>query len=146
MSTVEELRAVLPPLQKRIDDDAKSMERQRSVMTNLSVALSSDPPNHSVIKRQLQMPARKDLEARSTEIAEFIRSVDALNREAWKRLPLNVFPQFVKAAQDEGLKVDGHPPKLTVGRGIDVQFRLDENKTIVNGVRLESIDPRVVLA
>jgi hypothetical protein len=139
------LSNALRSLEATIADRAKSLNRQREFVEAVNTAASRKPPNYSVLKRLMSLPARSELVEEAAEAGALLSSLEQATAEAWRRMPLTAINEFVELAKAEGLDVDGQPPHLTVGRGVDVAFYIQENRTVVNGVQILSIDPRDVL-
>lgn len=140
-----ELADQLRELEDRIAERAKSMNRQRDFVEWVTKAVTREPPNFSVLQRLLALPARAEVVRDTPEADPLLASLDAATKEAWNHMRLTAIGEFVELAQGEGLEVTGQPPRLTLGRGIDVAFSLQENRTVVNGVQIQSVDPRDVL-
>src|SRR5574341_493298 len=118
---------------ERVAEEAKSLQRQRDFIDHVSRALRRDPPNYSALQKLLKFPAREELAQRFPEAEEALETLERATAEAWREVSLRVLGRFRSLAKDSGFEVEGQPPKLTVGRGIEVAFQPNENKSIVNG-------------
>jgi hypothetical protein len=137
----EHLRA----LGQQAKESVNSFRRQQDLADQMAAAIELDPPNYSVLLRHLQSKVRQEIEAAFPEAADWLAELQKETEAAWADASLFWVGEFVELAKAEDLAIEGKPPKLKVGRGIDVEFRIRQNRSLVNGTQLLSVDPRDVL-
>lgn len=140
-----ELTDGLRSLEEKIVERAKSLARQRELIEQLNAAATREPPNYSVLKRLLSLPARRELVQEAPESDVLLVELEEATSRAWRSMPLTAISDFVELAKESGFDVTGQPPRLIVGRGIELTFSIQENRTVVNGVQIQTVDPRDVL-
>lgn len=129
-----------------VTQQAKSLNRQRDFLDHVSEAVNREPVNLSALKRLLALPARTEVAARGDEVTALLTRLDEAVGRAWGEFALSVGATFRSLASAAGLQVDGQPPQITVGRGIDVVLDVTRNRAVVNGAVLQTVDPVDVLA
>jgi len=141
MEDFNDVAADLQSLAEAVANKAKSYQRQRELVDALAAAAQRTPPNISAIRRLIALPAQKELRESFDDAGGVLDALHERARNAWSDFELNFISDFRQLATGAGLEVHGQPPKLSVGRGVEVVFKLKENKTIVNGVSIQSVDP-----
>jgi hypothetical protein len=141
MGTFDTAAQELGALAEAVIEQSKSLSRQRELVEQLSSAVRRQPPNISAVRRLLDQPASTDLRKSFPSTGALMDGLRELAHGAWNDFALNVGADFRRLATAYGLPVDGQMPKFSLGRGIEVVFRLNENKTVVNGTTIQTVDP-----
>jgi hypothetical protein len=135
----------LERLAKAVIDRANALKRQRDFIEQVHERAALDPPNYSVLRRLLSLPAMDEVVEDFKPESESLIALKEATDEAWGRMRLSAINDFVKGAEQAGLAVRGQAPRFTVGRGNEVTFDVSKNRTSVNKTVIKSIDPRDVL-
>jgi len=135
----------LRSLEAQTAEREKSLARQREFIEKLNAAATREPPNYSVMKRLMSLPAREELVREAPEAERLLADLEEATSKAWRSMPLTAIGEFVELAKESGFDVTGQPPHLIVGRGNDLMFYVQENRTVVNGVQILTVDPIDVL-
>jgi hypothetical protein len=136
----------LTGLASRVAERAKSLQRQRDFITSLLAALEREPKNVSALKRLLSTPTRNEVQSQFPEADHLFTRLDEWTAATWRTFSLTAAATFRALGTDAGYTVTGQPPRLTVGRGIEVVFHMSQNKSIIDGVAIQTVDPHDVLA
>src|SRR4051812_47684259 len=128
METFETAAGQLSAVTDAVIEQSKSLKRQRELVEQLSTAVRRTPPNISAIRRLLDLPASMELRASFPSSGALIDMLRNLAKDAWNDFALNAGADFRKLATDAGFPVEGQMPNFSVGRGIEVVFRINDNK------------------